>query len=159
MRTISVSRTLNAPAEVIWPAVKTPHAFVHVARGMLRFPVAERINRPWQVGDDLYGWTLLFGLLPFSKHRLVVESIDEDGRVLVSDERGGPIRTWRHEVMVRPIDDQHCRYEDRIHIEAGVLTAVVAAYAKVFYRYRQRRWGHLAPVLAATGASFGEILT
>ena len=153
MRTVSVSRQLEAPANVIWPAVKTPHAFVHVTRGMLRFPAAERIDRPWQVGDDISGWTLLFGLLPFSKHRLVIDSIDDDRRVLVSDEHGGPIRTWRHELIVTATDDDRCRYEDRIQIDAGLLTVVVAAYANVFYRYRQRRWHSLASVLAATAAS------
>jgi len=153
MRTVSVSRTLPAPAEVIWPAVKTPQAFVHVARGMLRFPAAERVGRPWKVGDDISGWTLLFGVLPFSKHRLVIDSIDDDRRVVVSDECGGPIRTWRHELIVTATDDDQCRYEDRIQIDAGLLTGVVAAYAKVFYRYRQRRWQSLASVLAATAVS------
>jgi hypothetical protein len=155
--TVSVSRILDAPAEAIWPAVRTPHAFVHVARGMVRFPAAERIDRPWEVGDHVSGWTLLFGLLPFSKHRLMVESIDDDRRTIVSDERGGPIRTWRHEIVVTPIDDHQCHYEDRIQIDAGVLTAVVVAYAKVFYRYRQRRWRSLASLLAATATSADQV--
>lgn len=152
MVTVSVRSTLDAPADVVWSAVKTPHAFVHVARGMLRFPAAERLDRPWQVGDDIAGWTLLFGFVPFSKHRLTIESIDDDRRELVSDERGGAIRTWRHELIVTEIDGDRSGYEDRIQIDAGPLTTVVAAYAAVFYRYRQRRWRSLASLLAATAA-------
>ncbi len=40
-----------------------------------------------------------------------------------------------------------------IQIDAGLLTGVVAAYAKVFYRYRQRHWQSLTSVLAATAVS------
>lgn len=124
---------------------------------MFRFPAAERIERPWEVGDEVCGLTLLFGVVPFSKHRLMVESIDDDQQTIVSDERGGPIRIWRHEIVVTGIDEHRCSYEDRIQIDAGVLTPLVAAYAKVFYRYRQRRWHLLAPLLAATAISTDQI--
>jgi hypothetical protein len=150
MRTITVNTRLDAPADIVWHAVNTPHAFVHVARGMLRYPAAERLDRPWQVGDHVQGWTLLFGVLPFSYHHITVASIDDDARVLTSDEHGGVIRTWRHDVTVTPIDETACRYEDRIEIDAGWLTPVVAAYASLFYRHRQRRWRMLARLLATT---------
>lgn len=150
MRTVTVSTELPAPAKLIWPAVTTPHAFVHVAKGMLRFPAAERIGRPWQVGDDITGLTFLFGVIPFSKHRIRVETIDDEAMSMVSDEEGGIVRTWRHRLTTTPIDDWRCRYEDRIEIDAGALTPVVAAFAAVFYRYRQRRWKRLAGLLRAT---------
>jgi hypothetical protein len=150
MHTVTVHTRLDAPADIVWHAVKTPHAFVHVARGMLRYPAAERLDRPWQVGDHLQGWTFLFGVLPFSYHHITVASIDDDARAVASDEHGGVIRTWRHDVTVTPIDETACRYDDRIDIDAGILTPVVAAYARLFYRYRQHRWRALARLLAAT---------
>jgi len=153
MRTIEVSTILDAPADVIWPATKTPHAFVYVARGMLRFPASERLERPWQVGDEVRGWIFLFGVVPFSKHRIVVDSIDEEARVLISNEGGGPIRTWRHELITTEVNARQCHYTDRIHIDAGLLTPLVAGFAKLFYRYRQRRWRQIAPLLAACNRS------
>lgn len=150
MRTVTVSRELPAPAHVVWPAVKTPQAFVYVAKGMLRFPAAERIGRPWKVGDDIRGLTFLLGVIPFSKHRIRVEQIDDESMTMVSDEEGGIIRTWRHSLTAIPIDERRCHYEDRIEIDAGALTPVVAAFAEVFYRYRQRRWKMLAGLLRAT---------
>ncbi len=149
MKTIRIATHLRASADIVWPAVKTPQAFVHVARGMLRYPAAERLDRPWQVGDQISGRTFLFGLLPFSHHHLTVSSIDNDNHVLVSDERGGAIRAWRHDLIVTPIDDTSCTYEDVIEFDAGLLTPVVAAYATLFYRHRQRRWRQLAPLLRA----------
>lgn len=150
MRTVTVTTVLAAPADVVWSAVTTPHAFVHVANGMLRFPAAERVDRPWRVGDELRGWTLLFGVLPFSIHRLTIVSIDHHGRTLVSHEGGGIIRSWRHELSTKPLDEHRCEYTDRIEIDAGPMTAMVAAFAAVFYRHRQRRWRRLAPMLALT---------
>ena len=117
MRTIVVSTPLEAPAEVVWRAVNTPQAFVHVAAGMLRYPAAERVGRPWRVGDRIRGWTLLFGVVPFSYHHLTVASIDDDARVLTSDEHGGVVRAWRHDLTVAAVDATSCHYEDRIEIE------------------------------------------
>ncbi len=150
MRVVTVTTEFEAPAEVVWPALRTPHAFVHVASGMLRYPAAERCDRPWAVGDQLHGWTFLFGLLPFSKHRLTIESIDDEERRIVSDESGGLVRRWHHEIELTRIDDARSAYLDRIEIDAGVMTWLVAAFAHVFYRHRQRRWRRLARLLAAT---------
>ena len=151
-RTISVSTTLDAPADAVWGAVLTPHTFVHVAAGMLRFPAAQRLTEPWRVGTEVEGWTFLFGIIPFSRHHIRVASIDRSSFTFRSEEGGGAVRTWRHEIVVEALDDHRSRYCDRLEIEAGVLTPVVVAYAGVFYRYRQRRWRRLAPVLAAAAA-------
>lgn len=154
MRSVTVTAELAAPADVVvFATVATPHAFVHIAKGMRRYPAAERLDRPWRVGDELNGWTFLFGVLPLSRHHVRIDSIDPARRTAQSDERGGPIRAWRHCLTVTPIDDQRCSYEDQIEIDAGVLTPVVSGFARVFYRYRQRRWRSLAPLLAATWAA------
>ena len=63
------------------------------------------------------------------------------------------IRTWRHELITTPMNDQQCRYEDRIHVDAGLITPLVAGFAALFYRHRQRRWRTLAPLLAAVDAA------
>ncbi len=149
MTTIQVATQLDASADVVWKAVKTPQAFVHVARGMLRYPAAQKLDRSWQVGDGISGWTFLFGLIPFSYHHLNVTSIDEIARVLSTEEHGGAIRTWRHDLTVTPLDHTLCTYEDVVEIDAGFLTPVVAAYAAIFYRYRQRRWRRFARLLSA----------
>lgn len=148
MRTIVMATELAAPAEVVWSAMKTPQAFVHVAGSMLRYPVAERLGRPWRVGDQLTGWTFLGGVLPFSRHHLHVVRIDDDERVLATNERGGAVKRWDHELRAEPLGERRCTYEDRITIDAGLLTPLIVAFAHLFYRYRQRRWRAMAPLLA-----------
>lgn len=148
MQVVERSTRLEASADVVWAAVMTPHAFVHVVGGVLRFPPAERMDRAFAVGDVLEGWLLVGGLLPVSRHRIEVVDVDHARRRALTDERGGLVRTWRHELRVRPIDDATCRYTDRIDIDAGVVTPVVVGFARLLFAYRQRRWRRLARLLA-----------
>jgi hypothetical protein len=135
---------LEAAAELVWNAVKTPAAFRTVTRGLLRMPVIANRDGEWHEGETVVGWVFLFGFVPFSRHHLHIAAIDNEHRVLRSQEHGGLVRQWNHEIEVEPISESRCRYTDRIEIDAGLLTPAVVAYARVFYRLRQRRWRVLA---------------
>lgn len=141
-----VERTtvLEASADAVWAAVKTPSAFRTVTRGLLAMPVIRRRQDEWREGETVVGWVFLIGFLPFSRHHLHVASIDESTRTLSSREFGGVIKTWNHDIEINPIDAKTCRYRDRIEIEAGVMTPVIVVYTRWFYRMRQRRWQALA---------------
>ena len=108
------------------------------------------------MGDEVEGWTLLFGFVPLSKHRIRVVSIDDDAHTFISAESGGAVRNWDHEICVGAVDGGNCTYVDRVEIDAGALTPVVHALATVFYKYRQRRWRALAPLLAAATGDFSH---
>lgn len=144
MKSITIQTTLPAPAASVWATAQQPQTFIHVAGAMLRYPAAEDHPGPWQVGDKTVGWTFLFRFIPFSRHTIEVVSIDHASMTLLTEEFGGLVRTWRHYVIVEALDEDSCRYTDRLDIEAGILTAAVAGFARVFYRYRQRRWRRLA---------------
>ena len=144
MAVVERSSHLEACADAVWAAVKTPTAFRTVTRGLLTMPVIRRRQDEWHEGETVVGWVFLFGFVPFSRHHLHIARIDERNRILRSCEFGGLIRTWNHDIEVAPIDPQRCLYRDRIEIEAGVMTRIVVVYARWFYRMRQRRWCSLA---------------
>jgi ligand-binding SRPBCC domain-containing protein len=146
--TVVVETTLDAAPDAVWRAVNTPAAFRFVTQGLVSLDGVDEVDT-WGPGASVAGKLRILGV-PFSQHRITVESIDDDRRALQSDEAGGPIRSWRHLITVDevPGDPDRCRYTDRIEIDAGVLTPAVVAFAHVFYRARQRRWRALAPVLA-----------
>lgn len=146
--TLTRTTILDAPAEAIWRAVLRPRSFTTVTRGMLRMPVLKGRTRDWQPGERIVGRIWLFGFVPLHCHHLEVAQIDHDARLLRSDEHGGLIRVWRHDIVVEPLDDRRCRYTDRLDIEAGWATRPVALFAAVFYRIRQRRWRQLAQEFA-----------
>jgi hypothetical protein len=49
-------------------------------------------------------------------------------------------KIWRHTITLNDAPGGRTRYTDIIDIYAGPLTGAVAAFARVFYRYRQTRW-------------------
>jgi hypothetical protein len=63
---------------------------------------------------------------------------------LSSQEGGGLIRRWNHDIIVTPQGEASCSYRDVIDIDAGVFTPAIALYARWFYSMRQRRWRVLA---------------
>lgn len=138
------STVLDASADLVWDAVKTPAAFRTVTRGILTLPVIRARSDLWREGETVIGWVFLFGIVPFSRHHLHVARIDDSTRTLSSRESGGAIKIWNHDIEVKPINAVSCRYRDRIEIRAGIFTPLIVMYAKWFYRMRQRRWRALA---------------
>ncbi|MEY3360472.1 MAG: hypothetical protein RL531_191 [Actinomycetota bacterium] len=148
MAVVDRSTSLDAPADAVWAAVKTPAAFRRVTRRLLVMPAIRRRRDEWREGETVVGWVFLFGFLPFSRHHLHIVSIDESTRTLSSREFGGLITMWNHDIEVVPIDAAACDYRDRIEVNAGILTPVIVLYARWFYRMRQRRWRALAKGLS-----------
>jgi len=143
MATLDISSEIQAPADAVWAAVKTPAAFRRVTRRLISMPVIRGRIEAWREGEMVTGWVFLFGFIPFSRHRLHVASIDDPARTLASREWGGIVRRWDHVITVVPVDARSCTYRDSLTIDAGMFTPLVAAYARWFYRVRQRRWRSL----------------
>lgn len=152
MDALTLTRTtdLDAPAPLVWDAVRTPSAFRTVTRGLLRYPPVSHRADAWREGETVTGRLWLFGVLPFSRHTIRVAHIDPDALTLTSHEHGGLIRSWVHDIVLEPIDDRRTRYTDRVTIEAGWATLPITAFAWGFYRIRQARWRQLAPTLRRT---------
>lgn len=150
MSTVTVTTFLDAPPDAVWQAVTTPAGFRFVTRGLVELAGLDEHPGPWTTSTTVAGRLRVLGV-PFSHHRITVESIDHERHSLQSDEGGGPIRSWRHLITVAPVagEPARSRYTDRIEIRAGVLTPAITLFAHGFYRLRQRRWRQLAPVLAA----------
>jgi ligand-binding SRPBCC domain-containing protein len=149
MDALTLTRTtdLDAPAPAVWDAVCTPAAFRAVTRGLLRYPPVARRAVAWREGETVSGRLWLFGVLPLTRHTIRVARIDPARLTLTSDEHGGPIRSWVHDIVLEPLDEHRTRYTDRVRIEAGWATLPVAGFAWLFYRLRQARWRRFAPTL------------
>jgi hypothetical protein len=143
-RRLTVSTTLPISADRAWWALQQPALLNYVAAPLARFPqLAGRLD-PWEPGERVETWVLLLGVIPFSRHHLTITKVDEDARTVQTEEGGGPIRVWEHRIAIQALGDRRCRYTDDLIIDAGRLTAVVVAFANLFYRHRQRRWRRLA---------------
>ena len=89
----------------------------------------------------------LFGFIPLGWQAIVISLPEPRGNTrFVRDNGHSPlIRRWDHWITIEPSEDgKRTRYTDTVEVEAGLLTPVIAAFARVFYAHRQRRWRALA---------------
>ncbi len=82
--------------------------------------------------------------MPAWWHEIEITRLDDASREILTSEKGGAIKQWRHRITVDERGPYRSHYTDEIEIEAGPLTPLVWGYAHLFYRYRQRRWRRLA---------------
>jgi hypothetical protein len=130
----------------VWETVQQVDTLRYITRGLLGFrplgPVPERISD----GDVIRVRLMFFHVIPAWRHEIRIVRVDQAQRRIETAEHGGGVRTWNHVIAVEPAP-AGSRYTDAIEIDAGALTPLVAGYAKLFYRYRQRRWRRLAKSL------------
>ena len=147
---ITIESVLSASADIVWEGVKASATLHEIARPLVRLRPAPGTTIPdrWPVGVPVELRLFLFGVVPLGPHTLVVESVDDEARVLQTRERG-PRLCWDHRILVEPDEPGRARYTDEVEIDAGPASALVAAAARVFFRHRHRRWQALARSLPA----------
>jgi len=144
MRTINITTHLDAAPDVIRKHVMTPRLLNYVVAGLMKFQPIQPASFPHRWSPGNYRVRMLaFHVIPIGWQNVGIELPEEGDDWFVRDKGSGSIaRIWDHLIFIGP-DGAGTRYVDRIRIDAGVLTGPVALYAKLFYRYRQRRWRKL----------------
>lgn len=146
--TVEHTTRLSAAPDAVWAHVGTPRLLDHVAHPILRFGYPRGFDRDgeWPEGEHRVRM-YLFGIVPIGWQIIGIEVPEAEGsrRLLRDNGRGPLIRRWDHWIVVEPAPGgQGTTYTDRVHVEAGVLTPLVAAFANRFYAHRQKRWRDLA---------------
>lgn len=142
-----VELTTYIPAEpdVVWHHLQTSALLHHVASPLIRFkPLDGRFPEQWQPGEYRANM-LLFGTVPLGWQAVRISLPEPSGEIrFVRDDGYGPlIKKWAHWIALGP-EGEGTRYLDQVTIDAGPLTPLVAAFARVFYEHRQKRWRRLA---------------
>jgi len=144
MVVITRSTILPAPPAAVWAAVLRPETLRYVAWPLIRFLPDSLWPETWAEGEFPVRMRL-FGLLPLGRHEIVIAipAAAGDVRCLRDNGHSRLIPVWDHLITVaaRP---EGTSYTDSVRIEAGRLTGPVAAFARLFYAHRQRRWRRLA---------------
>ena len=159
MKIIEIETELNASADAVWDAVTRPELLIHVAKGMLSFQPIDPPTFPerWSAGEYVVG-LLWKGFFPLGRQVIAIEFPEpENGARFVRDNgRSRLIRTWDHLITIAPAPGGRARSVDRLRLDAGSLTPLVAWFAERFYRHRQRRWRDLADTNFNGGGVFDE---
>ena len=139
-RTVVTSSVVPLPAAEVVARLHRSETLRFVCWPLLTFP--PDLPATLTAGESLSVRLSVAGVVPLWTHRLTVIESTDGG--LLTEERGGPVRSWRHRLTVEPVDARRSFYRDEVVIDAGPLSTLVAAVAGGFYRWRHRRWARLA---------------
>jgi hypothetical protein len=81
-------------------------------------------------------------------HRIEIVEADPARGYARTREHDVLLPTWNHTLAVEPLGPARCRYTDTVETGPGLRGRLVAAGAKPFFRWRQRRLRRLAAASA-----------
>jgi hypothetical protein len=141
-RKLTVSSQIPIPIEQAWELVQTPALLAFVAKGRVRFkPVAGDLPAKWAQGDTVSVKMRLYGLLPFGgTHHLFVASVNPTNYTIQTREWDRAAKVWNHRISMQSAGEGAIWYQDEIIVYGGVLTGLIARWARSFYQHRQKRW-------------------
>ena len=143
-RTVEITTHLDADPDAVWDHVRRPEILTYVSKGMVSFDPIEPPVWPdrWTVGEHRAAMRV-FGL-PMGEQVIGISYPPSEGptRRMRDDGRGRGIPVWDHMIEVTP-DGDGTHYTDRVRIEAGWRTPLVAGFARRLYTHRQARWRRL----------------
>lgn len=142
---MTVKRTCILPcgADRLFAEVMRPEAMLYIVRPLMTFTPTPGTFLPdtWTDGH----WQVhmhLLGVLPLGRQWISL-TVDARQRHLRDDGHSGLVSRWTHDITVRDLGGGRALYADTVDIRAGLATPVVALWARVFFRHRQRRWARL----------------
>lgn len=143
---VELTTLLDCNIEAAWKQANTSALLHHITSPLIRF-VPKRGQEFPDVWDprEYRAWMLLFGFIPLGWQAIVISIPPQKGASrFVRDNGYSPmIRRWDHWIEISS-EGKKTRYTDSVIIDAGILTPIVATFARVFYRHRQNRWRALA---------------
>ncbi len=141
---IQIVSALDAGCDAVWGQISTMkgvnaelHPFVHMTTG----PDHQVLADAMVPGRTLFrSWLLLFGVLPFDRHALALQEVDE-GRGFVEESSSWLQRRWRHERRLARGANGGCVVTDRLVIEPRVMgtRVIVGAIVKRLFAHRHRQ--------------------
>jgi len=133
---VVVAADYPVPAARLWQSAVSYAALERMMSGPLIRVVCPSGEE--REGHELTLVFRLFGRVPVGRWQLKILRRDDALRRLASEERGLFVRSWRHEIAIDTLDTNNARLTDTIDIDAGVLTTLIAGFARRDYARRHR---------------------
>lgn len=153
-RRLIVSTLIPINIDQAWAHVQTPELLQFVAKGMIKFKsVDSGFPKKWERGKIYGAKMLIFGFIPFGGiHYLEILTIDPTNFIISTKEWDNSAKVWNHEVKMKAIGTDAIHYKNSSVTYGGFLTGFITAFAKLFYKYRQKRW----QIVAKANLEFGK---
>lgn len=133
MQVVELEHRYDASARRVWAMATDYDSLARVCRGLLSFRGLPEGRT--EEGQRLKVKVSLFGVLPPQDYEMHVIQCDDETMLLRSEEFGSGVERWAHTLRVSG-DEDSATLSDRIEIEAGWLTPIFSAWARVLYARR-----------------------
>lgn len=140
---ITIQSVFGFEKEKIWNEIQHTSSLMYVCKPLVSFtPLSNtQLKEKWEQGETAHLTLWIYGILPFGKHHIHLESI-EPYRIQ-SREGGDFVQIWDHLITMETTAENQTLYTDQVDIYAGWLTTLVAWWSRNFYKHRQKRWQKL----------------
>ncbi|MDR1563334.1 MAG: hypothetical protein LBS74_00020 [Oscillospiraceae bacterium] len=142
-KTINISCDLPANAKQIWPLLLRIDTLKYIAAPYAAFVPLSSDTANWNEGASLLFNLRIWGFIPLGTHTVFIKRIDEENLLIQSEEHNRHVPVWNHKITLTPLNNHATHYTDEVEICAGALTWLVALWANLFYRHRQKKWRKL----------------
>ena len=140
MRRVVVTALYARSIDDLWADLVSYVALRAAEAGRLRYdglPRGEaRVDDAFSVRPSLLG-------IPLGMWRIRVVAREDDRRRLESEERGGVVRRWDHELILEETGEGLVRWTDRVALEAPLVGLVVRLARETYVRRPRVRGGRV----------------
>ena len=142
---IKISSILDNSIEKIWGKILNIETLIEICKPMARFNLVTK-EKPakWELNKEYVFKLFIYGFIPFGKHKIILEKIDENNGLIVSKEHNNIVKIWNHIIKMENKGENIIEYTDVVEIYAGIFTLFVAIWGTIFYKHRQKKWKRIA---------------
>jgi hypothetical protein len=140
---ITVTSIFDLSFETTRQLIFQPATMRTVAQPVMQFKAISPAQLPkqWQANEIYRIKLYAFGFVSLGWYDIKIEIDKDEKDVCIGRDRGHgqAINVWNHAIIIERRGDK-TRYSDEVDVHAGIFTPLVAGFAKLFYRHRQKRW-------------------
>lgn len=141
MPVVRVRSRLPCSRDMAFRDMEDPAHFVRLSKPLLTFEPLSEIPSSWKAGTVVRLRLKLFGVIPWSDHRIEMLRWESGG--FETRESGGGIRYWNHRFTLMGESPNACICEDTIEFDAGAWNPLVWIFSQGLYRLRYHQWRKL----------------
>ncbi|MCY6382321.1 SRPBCC family protein [Hoeflea prorocentri] len=135
MTLVTVVNDYPVDADRLWAVATDYDALCEIMKGIVEFEGIP--SGRTHTGQKLDVMVSLFGKLPKQPYHMEILECDDERHVLRTSEKGSGVKSWKHTLTVEKTANGS-RLTDSIEIDAGLITPLVALWAKYLYSARHK---------------------
>ena len=140
-KTIRISSRFPAPIDVIWEKLQQVETLQYIAAPYATFKSVGDTPLVWTEGETIQFSLKLFGLFCLGVHSILVKQFVKEKHTIYTTESNKYVPVWNHRIVLKPTYDYLVtEYTDEVEVFAGWKTSIVAAWSRMFYKHRQKKW-------------------